>query len=174
VTLLAEDSDGKIQGLVAWGYAPKNMGLGDENVPEPRGINIAKNSWYEILQRRVYGWIDKIRDTIHPNRCLDPVTLQEWRKTVVDLSKRIWSGKDHIHWYSPEFLVPESEPEEMEKNPLSSVLLGWGAKQSKADGVSTFVLSPVSHKQFYEGLGYDVVAEVECGPSRCVAMRHEA
>jgi len=170
-TLLVEDSKGGIQGLAVWGYAPKMMGIGDAgDVPEPRGVNIAKDSWFEVIQRCVYSWIDKVQDIFHPNRCTDPTALLEWRKTVSDMNKRLWSGKDRIHWYCPEFFTFE---EEQEKNPLASVLLGWGPEQSKVDDVSTFVLTLTSLGELYEGLGYTVVDEVECGPSRCIAMKCE-
>ncbi|KAF8830889.1 hypothetical protein HHX47_DHR1000041 [Lentinula edodes] len=190
LVLVAEDSDRDMKGIAVWVYAPKVAGGGsgdNDDVPEPKGLNIAKNSWYYVIRRHTYAWMDKIADKIQPNRCIDRNAIQEWRKTVADMSKRLWSGEDRVHWYSFEFFTfgrsanGEEEKrteshlishgDDQDKGDLASLLLGWGIRQSKVDHVSTFVLTLISLRELYEGVGYKVVDEVQCGPSRCIAMK---
>ncbi|KAJ4479295.1 hypothetical protein J3R30DRAFT_3702553 [Lentinula aciculospora] len=178
VVLLVEDSKKNIRGMAAWAYAPKAMRGDVDGIPEPRGIDIAKNSWFEVIQRRIYAWIDTIAETIRPNRCIDSNALQEWRKTVSGMSKRLWSGKDRVHWYSYEYFTFNEDQEKIarpspDNEGLASPLLHWGTQQSKLDGVSTFVLTLISLRAMYEGLGYNVVDEVKCGPTRCIAMKYD-
>ncbi|KAJ3859825.1 hypothetical protein EV359DRAFT_50268 [Lentinula novae-zelandiae] len=169
LVLVAEDSDQDMKGIAVWVYAPKVVGEG------------------RVIRRRTYAWIDKIAAKIRPNRCIDPNAIQEWRKTVSDMSKRLWTGEDRVHWYSFEFFTfgrsangeeekrieshSSSHSNDEDEGDLASLLLGWGIQQSKVDNVSTFVLTLISLRELYEGLGYKVVDEVECGPSRCIAMK---
>ncbi|KAE9385958.1 hypothetical protein BT96DRAFT_981904 [Gymnopus androsaceus JB14] len=160
VVLLAEDLEQKIHGIAVWMYAPKATGGNADDVPEPRGLDIAKDSWFEVIRRRIYGWVDVITDIIHPNRSIDPISLQEWNKTVIDMGKRLWSGNGRVHWFSAEFFT--SKDPELDKRAMASLLLGWGIQQSKVDVVSTFVLTLVSLRDLYEGVGFQLVDEVEC------------
>lgn len=50
LVLVAEDSDQDMKGIAVWVYAPKVVGGGrgeNDDVPEPKGLNIAKISWYD-------------------------------------------------------------------------------------------------------------------------------
>ncbi|KAJ3898390.1 hypothetical protein F5879DRAFT_812669 [Lentinula edodes] len=181
LVLVAEDSDQDMKGIAVWVYAPKVAGGGrGENDDHLISDNI-------VIRRHAYAWIDKIADKIQPNRCTDPNAIQEWRQTVADMSKRLWTGEDRVHWYSFEFFTfgrsANGEEEKRteshlvfhgndeDKGDLASLLLGWGIRQSKVDNVSTFVLTLISWRELYEGVGYKAVDEIECGPSRCIAMK---
>ncbi|GAW04209.1 hypothetical protein LENED_005985 [Lentinula edodes] len=161
-----------MKGIAVWVYAPKVAGGGrgeNDDVPEPKGLNIAKNKWYDVIRRHAYAWIDKIADKIQPNRCTDPNAIQEWRQTVADMSKRLWTANGEEEKRTESHLVFHGNDED--KGDLASLLLGWGIRQSKVDNVSTFVLTLISWRELYEGVGYKAVDEIECGPSRCIAMK---
>jgi hypothetical protein len=119
----------------------------------------------------VYTLIDRIEDKIHPNRSIDPIALEEWGETVADLRKRLWSGKDHVHWYCPELFTFTENP--LAKQAIASLLHSWGIHHSEVDCVPTFALCTLDLKEMYETEGYKVAAEVQCGPSQCLAMKFQ-
>ncbi|THU87173.1 hypothetical protein K435DRAFT_970008 [Dendrothele bispora CBS 962.96] len=170
VLFIAEDEQGRMKGLGMWTFAHRK---GDSG---PKGLDIAKDSWFEALRRRIYSWIDKFQDKIHPNRCTDNAALLEWRKTVIEFGKKLFVGDDVVHWMCPEFITFPDFKSGEDKNELMAMLApvvhGWGIKQSDVDGVSAWALCTIKEKALYEKEGYELVQEVQCGPSTCFAMKY--
>jgi hypothetical protein len=184
---LLEDEDGKVVGMAGWGYNPKFLGI--EDVPEPKGLHIAKNSLFEgesspivyqklcinvrryeiVLRRKTYTIIDRVTDKVHPNRCMDPEALLEWRKTMQDVASKLWTGDDCVNWFSPElFAVGNREKE----TTASSILINWGLHHADLDDVSTFIFARVNERKIYESQGFEVVLEGSCGPSKFLALKY--
>jgi hypothetical protein len=185
ITFVAVDEGDDIVGLSLWQFAPRGTN-GEQDAPVPRGLpNIAKNTWFQgalsphsvtlshihallVIQRKVYALIDKVHDRLFPNRCLDPIAIQEFfGKVLPELREKLWTGKDRVHWLCPELFEP---PSTTEKDP--GVFTQWGMDRSETDNVTTFMYCRVWEREVWEERGFEFVTKAECGPSEWLIMRY--
>jgi len=156
--LVAETESKEIVGMALWSFAPRAKG--DTDAPEPIGVDLAKNTYKEIAQRKYYASVDWAVSKLFPNRALDPDALAEWGKTVSSIVSKHWSGSNRVHWYCPDLGITTAHKEE-----FFGDLLQWGIKQAEIDGTPTFAGCTSRELEDYQKEGFVVLDTIKCGPS---------
>ncbi|KAF5319869.1 hypothetical protein D9758_018526 [Tetrapyrgos nigripes] len=167
VLFIAEDEQGGMKGLGMWTFA---RGKG---VSGPEGLDIAKDSWFEDVST---PGSTSSKTKSAPTAAPTTPHSSNGEKTVIEFGKKLFVGDDVVHWMCPEFIVfPDFKSGEDKTElmaALAPVVHGWGIKQSDIDGISAWALCTIKEKAVYEKEGYELVQEVQCGPSTCFAMKY--
>ncbi|KAF8576588.1 hypothetical protein K439DRAFT_1664565 [Ramaria rubella] len=155
----------RIVGLVVWTFEPR-AGSGGTDSPKPKGIDLAKDSCKESLQRGYYGFLDTVSEMIFPNRAAYGPALAEWSQVIGDISRRYFSGEDRVHWMLYElFFAPEHREAMLELG------LRWGFERADADGVRAWGACRTTELGEYAEHGIQKVAGFTCGPLEAVLLR---
>jgi hypothetical protein len=187
---IAETTTKQIVGMSCWVFEPKaNVRVpreAEDQVPDPRGLNLAKDSLYEselplcshttyspinpqhplAVWRHYYTFADKVAARFHPNRAVYKLALEEWDKTMKTLTAKYWSGANRVHWFCFELGTTTAQEDE-----LFPPLLHWGIEQGHIDGVSSFAGCRTDEVAAYEKLGMERLEHILVGPSEGWLMK---
>lgn len=159
MTIVAETASKEIVGFASWCFAPRgNQGVKD--TPKPKGLDLAKDSYFEILQRHYYAAVDKISSKFSPNRAVDQDRLSEFGAAMAKLNEKRWGGDERIHWMCNELAVVPAY-----KDACFRTLLQWGFDQAEVDCVSNFAGCPLSKVEEWEKEDLERWAKIKCGPT---------